>query len=144
MQMFPCVHHPITISTTYFHSINTQHFRTSLKGLVMLASICQSTVLHTLRLWSSAWEAMYFPTGSHVRPLTNPVCPRRHVTISGNRYTDDERTRTMCLPPDQQSVLHSVWQGYGIEVGKKLVPWKVGQEEMCMTNWIKYFMKTFL
>lgn len=82
------VHHPITILTTYSNSIIThsselQCFCTSLKGLVMLASICQSTVLHTLRLWSSAWEAMYFPTGSHVRPLTNPVCPRRHVTISG-------------------------------------------------------------
>lgn len=55
---------------------------TSVKGLVMLASICQSTVLHTFRLWSSAWEAMYLPTGSHVRPLTSPVWPRKHVTIS--------------------------------------------------------------
>lgn len=64
----------------------THHcFCTSLKGLVMLASICQSTVLHTLRLWSSAWEAMYFPTGSHVRPLTKPVCPRRHITISAEK-----------------------------------------------------------
>lgn len=66
---------------------------TSLKGLVMLASICQSTVLHTLRLWSSAWDAMYFPTGSHVSPFTKPVCPRRHVTISGkNRVAEPIRT----------------------------------------------------
>lgn len=55
---------------------------TSLKGLVILASICQSTVLHTLRLWSSAWDAMYLPTGSHVSPFTKPVCPRKQVTIS--------------------------------------------------------------
>lgn len=65
----------------------------------MLASICQSTVLHTLRLWSSAWEAMYFPTGSHVRPFTNPVCPRRQVTISGEtqRRLKDELMRTVFL-----------------------------------------------
>lgn len=62
---------------------------TSLKGLVILASICQSTVLHTLRLWSSAWDAMYFPTGSHVSPFTKPVCPRRHVTISGKDRVDE-------------------------------------------------------
>lgn len=55
---------------------------TSLKGLVMLFSSCQSMVLQTFRLWSSAWDAMYLPTGSHVRPLTSPVCPFKVATIS--------------------------------------------------------------
>lgn len=56
---------------------------TSLKGLVILVSSCQSMVLHTFRLRSSAWEAMYFPTGSHVSPFTRPVWPFRAVIISG-------------------------------------------------------------
>lgn len=55
---------------------------TSLNGLVMFVSSCQSMVLQTFRLWSSAWEAMYFPTGSHVRPFTSPVCPFKVITIS--------------------------------------------------------------
>lgn len=63
----------------------------------MLASICQSTVLHTLRLWSSAWDAMYFPTGSQVRPFTKPVCPRKHVTISGKKKADELTEFSFCM-----------------------------------------------
>lgn len=55
---------------------------TSSKGLVMLVSNCQSSVLHTFRLRSSAWEAMYLPTGSQVNPFTKPEWPLRVARIS--------------------------------------------------------------
>lgn len=75
----------------------------------MLASICQSTVLQILRLWSSAWDAMYFPTGSQVSPFTKPVCPRRHVTISRKTSLMNWWGLSFCMKTERVSQRKSVW-----------------------------------
>lgn len=47
----------------------------SLNGSVIVDSHAQSLVRQIFTLWSSLCDAKYFPTGSHVTPLTSPVCP---------------------------------------------------------------------
>lgn len=58
----------------------------SLNGSVIVDSHIQSFVRQIFTLWSSLCDAKYFPTGSHVTPLTRPVCPFRTAAIDGKLF----------------------------------------------------------
>lgn len=90
--------------------------RTSSKGLVMLVSSCQSIVRQTFKLRSSAWEAMYFPTGSQVSPLTRPEWPFRVARIStGKEEEKKEREgERVCV-----SGKTGCWKCFGLDKSRR-------------------------